>query len=304
MRIDLSHRVFELDEIPDCRTPITEYIQHYLESYIEYLKSNNCSNDIIYTVTRFTRLITTSLLEYYCGQHESSYEYFKEAIGLININQIIDDLPDALFYRARKNETLKDFTRNELFHISFEERYKIKTQRFSYPGLPCLYLGSSVETCCAELECETDVLTIAKIRKYPTSKVRILDLFFFEQYKFDTLTLEEENKFLLFWPLVACCSISYKSSKVMTFRPDYILPQLLLEYIVDKNAQEMLSTTNETLCGIRYHSVKKAIFDRSKMSMVNYVFPAVSSQSSGLCEILKQCFFIADIRSESTKSRW
>ena len=38
-----------------------------------------------------------------------------------------------------------------MFHIPFNKRGKVETQRYSAPGYPCLYLGSSVNACWEEL---------------------------------------------------------------------------------------------------------------------------------------------------------
>ena len=39
----------------------------------------------------------------------------------------------------------------EMFHIKYELRGKVQTQRCSFPGLPCLYLGCSSYVCWLEL---------------------------------------------------------------------------------------------------------------------------------------------------------
>jgi hypothetical protein len=47
----------------------------------------------------------------------------------------------GLLYRVRRDSS-DSLTREDLFHIPFEERYKVTTQRYSIPGVPCLYLGN------------------------------------------------------------------------------------------------------------------------------------------------------------------
>ena len=44
-----------------------------------------------------------------------------------------------------------DLHRNDLFHIPFELRHMVATQRYSMPGLPCLYLAGSIYTCWEEM---------------------------------------------------------------------------------------------------------------------------------------------------------
>ena len=55
------------------------------------------------------------------------------------------------FFRARKISRLTRPTRRDLFHVPFEEREKLASQRYSIPGVPCLYLGSSAYVCWEEL---------------------------------------------------------------------------------------------------------------------------------------------------------
>ena len=43
------------------------------------------------------------------------------------------------------------FSRSDLFHIPFEHREFVRSQRFSIPGYPCLYMGGSVYVCWEEL---------------------------------------------------------------------------------------------------------------------------------------------------------
>lgn len=181
-----------------------------------------------------------------------------------------------------------------MFHIPLEKRYLVSTQRYSYPGLPCLYLGSSYEVCCEELNDWNEDLSIAYIKQNSLIKMVILDLYFFEEYDFDKISDEDIEKFVRLWPLVAYCSFVYENSKDMKFRPDYIIPQLLLEYIIDKNADADIKRVGEKACGIKYHSVKKAFFKNKektpKVLYNNYVFPVMSNQSKGYCNVLKEQF--------------
>ena len=59
-------------------------------------------------------------------------------------------LRGSYWFRARKPDLNKKFVREELFHVPFNLRGKISTDRFSLPGFPCLYLGKSLK--CADFE--------------------------------------------------------------------------------------------------------------------------------------------------------
>ncbi|MGY5341097.1 hypothetical protein ACXFAU_01445 [Paenibacillus glucanolyticus] len=53
-------------------------------------------------------------------------------------------------YRIRVGEEIF-FNRMEMFHIPFEKRGLVKTNRYSIHGLPCLYLGSTPFFCWEEM---------------------------------------------------------------------------------------------------------------------------------------------------------
>lgn len=293
MNIDINDDIFVLKRIKNTEEYFPDYVDSYLKSYICFLKKNNIKSEIISIIENFSKNIYICLVEYYCGQHNSAKYYFDKAISCMNFKDIYEPLEDNIFYRARDNSKSRLST-DEMFHIPLEKRYLVSTQRYSYPGLPCLYLGSSYQVCCDELNKWNDDLNIAIIEKNSTSKAMILNLHFFEKFDFNKLSYSDFEKFIIFWPLVACCSFVYENFENMKFRPDYIVPQLLLEYIIDKNADEAIKCTGEKVCGIKYHSVKKAFFiDKEtdlKVSYNNYVFPVRSNQSSGYCTNLKKQF--------------
>ncbi len=91
------------------------------------------------------------------GLQNEAYRELSEGIGKIrqHIGRLytLADVSSAVsqhLYRVRRG-TMQSFSKSELFHIPFEERYKVRTQRYSIPGLPCLYLGGSIWVCWEEL---------------------------------------------------------------------------------------------------------------------------------------------------------
>ena len=293
MKIDINNDVFNFKKIKNNTEYFPDHVNSYLKNYISFLGKNQVKSNIIQSIKEFSKNIYICLIEYYCGQHSSAKYYFDKAVNYVDYQDIIKTLDEKEFYRARFHSKHR-LTKDEMFHIPFEERYKVSTQRFSYPGLPCLYLGSSYEVCCEELGDWSDTMNIAHIEKRNTSKMVILDLCFFEKFEFEKISTEDGEKFIKLWPLVACCSFEYENSKEMKFRPDYIIPQLLLEYIIDKNTDVCINGCGEKICGIKYHSVKKDFFNKNDTLSIttynNYVFPAQSNQTNGYCFILKEQF--------------
>lgn len=299
MKIDIKNEVFNLKKIRNNEEYFPDYVDTYLKSYIRFLEKNEIGADVINSITDFSRNIYICLVEYYCGQHDSAKYYFDQAINCVNIKDIYKPLNENIFFRARKSDKVC-LTKEEMFHIPLEKRYLVSTQRYSYPGLPCLYLGSSYEVCCEELNNWNGNLSIAFIEQNSSNEMMILDLCFFEKFDFGKLSDTESEKLVRYWPLVACCSFVYEDSKDMKFRPDYIIPQMLLEYIIDKNADVDIRRTGEKVCGIKYHSVKKSFFNnnekKSKVTYDNYVFPVISNQSRGYCSDLKEQFVVKWVR--------
>lgn len=299
MKIDINNALFNSRKIKRNTDYFPEYVNTYLKSYINFVENEEFSENIVYAIKAFSKYIYISLLEYYSGQHNSAKYFFDKAMDYIDFKEILTPLDEIGFYRARR-PTEHRLSKNEMFHIPFEERYKVSTQRYSYPGLPCLYLGSSYEVCCDELGCNSTSMNIAYIEKNSQNKMLILNLHFFEKYDFENLSYDDVEKFIRLWPLVACCSFVYEDSNDMKFRPDYVIPQLLFEYIIDKNADVVINGHGEKIFGIKYYSVKKDFFNindkTSSNAYNNFVFLAQSDQHSGYCNVLKEHFTVKWVR--------
>lgn len=299
MKLDISNAIFHLKKIENKEGYFPDYVDVYLKSYISFLKKNNVPQNIVDSIIEFSRNIYICLVEYYLGQHASAKYYFDQAINCINFQDLYNPIKENVFFRARKSNVLH-MTKDEMFHIPLEKRYLVSTQRYSYPGLPCLYLGSSYQVCCEELDDWNDNLNIACVEQICKNEIVVLDLYFFEEYDFNEISDKEFEKFITLWPLVACCSFTYVNTDNMKFRPDYIISQLLLEYIIDKNADADLKKSGTKVCGIKYHSVKNDFFinngKKQTITYNNFVFPVISNQQNGYCDVLKGQFDVKWVR--------
>ena len=271
------------------------------------IKAYSVDGTTVDSVDRFGKYLLLVLSEYYSGQHDMAYSLFKESIqSCIDLDMFLRELPqDMVFYRCRKKKPNTTYTARELFHIPFSSRYMVSVQRYSYPGLPCLYLGSSQEVCAAELSSESDELVAAKIR-YHTSgpRYKILDLTSLFDNCVTRLQEEIAERILKNIPLVLVCStvINYDliEGDKIGFRQEYIFPQLLLEYVLNET---LLS--EDTVLGIKYFSSKFDFISswidddfRKLQSMCNYVFPARETKSpTDYCTVLEDCFEITAIEN-------
>lgn len=309
MNIPICNRLFEENEIASKEEHFPSYVNQYLLDYCEFLESVKCDASIIEKVALFKQNIALALYSYNAGFHVDAYDSMMCAIKALPLHRIIHKLEDGVYYRARKPEKDKLlFSSEEMFHIPFEARYKVRTQRYSYPGYPCLYISGSLTACCDEITGDEE-LNIAFYRYEAsnddsTKEINIVDLCFFDHYNFEQLTQPEYETFLLLWPLVACCSFTFRERDEMSFRPDYIVPQMLLEYVIAKSIDSLISEKDieipKNVYGIRYAAVKMLpdclAGKKSYSDCINYVFPAVEIQDRGHCPTLKKLFRVEQVQ--------
>ncbi len=298
----LTKETLEIPVIYDDKNGYTAGIIKKLTDYIEELRINGISSQILSKITDFKNSCEEMYNNYFLGYHNKSYENFKKAIeDLTNTELLITDLTETNFYRARYNTGNHDFKENEMYHIPFDMRGKVKTQRYSFPGLPCLYLGASTYACWLELNRPTiDAFQVALINKENSgSSLKVIDLSLFPialyhllQNRQTTLSLDD---YLLLWPIIALCSVKVKHEED-DFKPEYIFPQFMLEYVLTMN-----NTKDYELIGIKYSSIKAAQISTKQYTenwrtYTNYVFPVRSFivNSSTECPYLHKYFKITN----------
>jgi hypothetical protein len=190
------------------------------------------------------------------------------------------------FYRARTSEQT-EFGSTDLFHVPFEERFKIATNRYSIPGLPALYLGGSTYVCWEEFNryrfrdlyyarlCSTKDLEVIRI-------LRLEDLLKEIKNKEPKDAVTSLWRYMGIFPITMACCITVQHKKG-NFKPEYIIPQLLLQYVAE----------NEEFNGIMYPSTKVDYSKLTNIPAYNFVFPAKTNLSKGYCEELIKAFHIS-----------
>lgn len=296
---------------PDIQLPVTRgtddfqaFVNNLLDKYLGLLAQLDVSGPVgdeiksnRLKVEAFCSAAKEVVREAYAGQPADAYKRFSEGIKEIETylqRQALRDLePNALrlMYRVRRSTT-PGLTREDLFHIPFETRHRVATQRYSIPGLPCLYLAGSIYTCWAEMgrppfhELQTAAFWLA-----PEKKVSVIN-FSVRPAKL-TLYVNPEGSFqddpeihgllvnhVLLWPLMALCSIGVRH-RDSPFKPEYILPQVLLQWV----------TKEHHFDGICYFSMHvPAITPKRPLSPCNLVFPATDIQPVGRCPKLRDRF--------------
>ncbi|MFA6564628.1 MAG: hypothetical protein WCV00_22170 [Verrucomicrobiia bacterium] len=247
----------------------------------------------------FMRSLAESIVqivkEYYAGNPHIS---FQQLSHLLNTNKAHFESfftrplePDYLksLYRLRIQDG-GDFSRENMFHIPFELRHRVNTQRYSIPGFPSLYAGWSMYICWRELGCPP-FDKVYSTRLEPTSPIRVLDFAYTPRFlaSFIERHIKENpndkkmhDKFLpmvLFWPLIAACSIQVLHRKDF-FKPEYIIPQMVLQFVKE----------DPSIQGVRYFSMH---YDQPEPYLrlgTNFVFPVKTSAPKGLCPTLRSLF--------------
>ena len=284
-----------------------EGVERALISYISCIAQYALGQIVSSRVKQLSNSLVLVLREYYMGQHTSAYKLFAETMSQIDISSLYSTLqPGKMLYRARRKEKNKHLAASDFLHIPLEKRIKVSSQRYSFPGLPCLYIGTSRDVCIRELGCNFDSVAVAQLQINDTEQYRLLDLTEIFKHPIKAMNLENQRNFIELLPLVYLCSTEIKlyndffdsndSSTTkrekfqVPFRPDYVIPQLLLEYILDKTICE-----NTPIVGIQYFSVQDDFYSKwlaGEMEELektkNIVIPVQTYGNFGYCKTLEK----------------
>ncbi|MBM6804583.1 RES domain-containing protein, partial [Mediterraneibacter glycyrrhizinilyticus] len=149
-----------------------------------------------------------------------------------NIREYEDMMRQPLtFYRARKS--LDTLGIKNMLHIPFDKREKIATQRFSMPGIPCLYLATTTYGCWIEMgKPELEEFYVSRFSM--PGDLKVLNLCIFQDCinglsSFcDEREYEASLSFLKAFPLVIATSFRNRNSD-RTFKSEYIISQLIMQ---------------------------------------------------------------------------
>lgn len=282
------------------------YIAKYLRNYQEKVSETdllNVNQEI--TLNNIILGILDALEEYYLGQPWKAYADLKR--GLDGISSYLRILSDSTvntqnLYRIRlsDNADSQTFDYKEMFHIPFEKRHLVSSQRFSIPGLPAIYLGSSLYVCWEELGRPNFKNIKASMFQFNNGFAqRIINLGISPKELKRAIENQEtlgtaRNKvdarsiviaYCMVWPLIVACSVKVKE-KQASFKPEYIIPQLLSQYVAsEKEAGE------QDFSGISYLSVSGAYYNEDNDQLFrNYFFPVKNNRPKGYCTKLSQTF--------------
>lgn len=276
----VPHKVCNTEDFP-------QQLSSSLERYISALEELELANDnqssygsIVSNVKTISTAISQAVASVYEGKPAVAFAKIRSVVpGFL---KLIEQVPvHSSLYRMRSvvNAEKSSLSHKDMFHIPFSKRGIVSTQRYSIPGYPCLYLSEKIFGCWKELG-QPDLDSCMVSRLTNERELSVWDLRIPDKSKWNDWSIFERNCSL--FPLVIASMFRVKD-KSAVFKPEYIIPQLLLQVILD----------NKSIDGIVYTSVHNTNdFKFPDFVKINYVFP-VKEQNSGythcpqLCEMFR-----------------
>lgn len=266
----------------DKETDFKDGLKKVLKEYCSLLEQKGETISVITFCKEISKQILNIINNIHKGAHSTAYSQLanilndkNEKYG-ISINDLLY-VDDGYFYRMRYMDERRDANYKELFHIPFTKREKVTTERYSFPGLPCLYLGSSIYVCWEEMG-RPDFSRVMISAMKSKRKMKLLDLRAPIYHRWDQTSL-------ISIPLVLACQIVV-NNKDAKFKNEYIIPQLMMEYII---------TNHEEIDGIIFSSVFKDMqFDFPADKYYNIALPAIQRNNEIYSTHLTDLFAITD----------
>lgn len=145
----------------------------FMNNLIEDLKNNDIEREYIKIASDYKILFKSVLTKYYEGKIIDAYNLINKLIKEYKENEIIfsklsksysfnyyvienKKWNEFIFFRARTGNIENENKENALKHTPFNMISKIGSYRFSIPGQPCLYLGSTSYACWIEMDKPAD----------------------------------------------------------------------------------------------------------------------------------------------------
>lgn len=241
---------------------------------------------------------------YYRGLPANAYDSVKSGLDYLLKDDgycSFSQLKGERFYRMRvenDNWVKRTVDKNGMFHIPFTMRGIVKTQRYSVPGFPCLYLGKHVEGCWEELGRPTlSNCLISRFEQKEGLPLNVLDMRVPNVCEWyddngELKSLKEINRMVTLFPLIIACTFKTKS-QIAPFKPEYIVPQLLLQYVKERGYEENKKKKKgeREIYGVMYTSVQIPVHEQTNGQEIygNVVLPVIDIKDS-YCSRLKDMF--------------
>ncbi len=286
-----------IQQVGDAHFP--DFLRNRLDKYIDFIEDTVLCKIDEYSIFGRTDLLLPKIKElsyslidvinfYYSGKILESTKTFNDALKNIYFDtiSISSEIEEKSLYRARRENGIR-FSKSDLFHIRFEERHLVASNRYSVPGFPALYLGSSTYVCWEEFN-RYNLRNLQFSRFKNTRKLKVIKLHRAEDLLRElssdpTLKQAELVQYIFTFPLMIASSIKTKYPNG-NFKPEYIIPQLLLQYV----------SKNSKIDGIKFLSTRVDYSRLEKVDAYNFVFPVKTNQKKGFCSKLVDLFEVTE----------
>lgn len=180
--------------------------------------------DFLRDIEALSDLVINVLTVSYQNYHDEAYQKLKDFFEADD-GFYIKMLPQlyierSKFYRIRTGDNVLS-SDGELFHVPFEKRHLISSQRYSVPGYPMLYLSGSLFTAWCEMDKpELERMSFAGFQF--KEDAMFIDL----GYPYERESIWELYSLFVMYPLLMACMVRVKYPSA-PYKPEYIVPQLM-----------------------------------------------------------------------------
>lgn len=285
-----------------------------------------------FSINRICTLLKRAIRHYLDGFPAKAYNSFSSLMRVLQNKplrvyqkssyEMLEGYQDSLnLFRAAIVDDNIPYDRSRIFHTPYNLRSKVSTCRYSIAGFPSLYLSTSLKLCCEEIKYDpyhgfaiASKFKIERSFKNNNTEINVIELAlkpqdFLEEYwnnengrrrvdylhrnvgELNLRSPSVKGAYILWYPLIAVCSF-IRTNKSYPFAQEYIIPQLLMQWVRNEMALKGENGGHDKLIGIRYFSCSSV---KASDMGYNYVFPVSGkqiSQQKPYCPILSKAFHL------------
>ena len=223
----------------------------------------------------------------YSGNHTKAYKILCPELHKLSYVKPYVEAGES-FYRMRLREDKVQFGYKDLMPIPDDKRYLVKTQRFSMPGLPCLYLGYHTNACWEEMH--RPPIGNCMVSRYEViKKFQVISL---EIPSYETFASDVKACIRLF-PLIMACMVTVADYND-PYKSAYLIPQLIMEWLTcDEKA------IHQDFKGVRFTSVHlNEQFGYPQVTFNNLALPVPGPKNHDYAKGLDELFMLTEPTSE------
>lgn len=273
---------------------LSEHLSNLFRQYISLLQQIDKGefaeewDERIARIQGHCKAIEETIRLYYRGLYLQAYQTLKGRIELLPKWFMFHKIP---CFRMRVLDDGIVPTFEAMFHIPFDRRGIVRTQRYSTPGFPCLYLGFSPHACWEEMGRPDLNKTYISLFE-PQGFYKFLN--FSIPYFHSWMNAENGDKVfkndLEYFPFVISSMVKVCNHDD-AFKPEYIVPQLVMQWLLENRMSNNDADKSKHI-GVLYTSV---YYDLNEAGVpvyeyYNLAIPAYYEDEQNYSTELKNCY--------------